>query len=116
MTMIAQAKGRYISVTPRKIRLVCRLIRGQDVLRAQAILQHLSKGACKPIAKILNSAVANATRQGTVTPEQLFVSKIMADGGPSGGAAHKRFRAAPMGRAAVFRKRSSHLTIELDVR
>ena len=114
--MIAQAKGRFIPVTPRKIRLVCRLLKGLDVSRAQALLQNLPKGACKPIAKVLNSAVANATRQGAITKEQLFVSKVMTDGGPSGGGAHKRFRAAPMGRSSVFRKRTSHLTIELDVK
>ena len=103
-------------MTPRKIRLVCRLLRGQDVPQAEAILQNLPKKACKPIFKVLESAVANASRQGSVAREQLYVSKIMADGGPAGGGAHRRFRAAAMGRASTYRKRTSHLTIELDIR
>ena len=111
-TMIAHAKGRFIPMTPRKIRLVARLLRGLDVTRAQEILQTLPKGACHPISKVLNSAVANATRDGAWTKEQLFVSKILADEGPR----VKRFRAAPMGRASMFRKVMCHLTIELDAK
>ena len=110
--MVSTARGRFIPVTPRKIRLVARLLRGVDVPRAQAILENLPKGAAHPIAKVLKSAVANATRGGASGPEGLVISKIMADGGPSG----RRFRAAPMGRASAFRKRMSHLTIELDVK
>ena len=112
MTKIAIAKGRFIPVTARKIRSVVRLIRGRDVAAAQAILENLPKGACEPIAKVLNSAVANAKRQGTWTSEQLFISKVLADGGPSA----RRFRAAPMGRASMFKRRMCHLTIELDVK
>ena len=110
--MIAKARGRFIPVSPRKIRLVARMLRGMDVSQAQVILSTLNKGACRPIAKVLNSAVANATREGTWTEEQLVVSGIAANEGPM----QKRFRAAPMGRAVEIRKRMCHLTIELDVK
>ena len=110
--MISKAKGRFIPVAPRKMRLVARMLMGLDVPRAQALLANLPKGAVKPITKVFNSAVANATRDGSWTEEQLVVSKVMADDGP----AMKRYRAAPMGRAMVINKRFSHLTIELDAK
>ena len=99
-------------MSPRKIRGVARLIRGMDVLKAQAVLRHLPKGACQPISKVLSSAVANATREGTWTEEQLWVSRIAADEGPM----MKRYRSAPMGRAAEIHKRMTHLVVELDAK
>lgn len=110
--MISKAQGRFIPVSPRKIRLVARMLRGVPVLQAQAVLKSLPKGACRPIAKVLDSAVANATREGTWTQEQLVVSSIQANEGPM----QKRYRAAPMGRATEIRKRMTHLTIELDAK
>ena len=110
--MIAKARGRFIPVSPRKMRLVARLVRGMEVPRAQAVLSNLPKGACRPISKVLKSAVANATRGGTWTEEQLVVSRISADEGPM----MARYRAGAMGRAMMIRKRMSHLTIELDAR
>lgn len=108
--MIAQAKGRYLRVAPRKIRLVLDLIRGKDVPTSQAILTHVDKGSTQLITKVLNSAVSNAKQKG-LSEDQLFVSKITADQGPT----WKRFRAASFGRAAPIEKRTTHLTIELDL-
>lgn len=99
-------------MSPRKIRLVARLIRGMDVTKAQAILRHSPKAACQPISKVLKSAVANATREGTWTEEQLVISQISANEGPM----QKRYRAAPMGRATEIRKRMTHLLVELDAK
>lgn len=110
--MIAKARGRFIPVSPRKIRLVARLLRGMDVVQAEAVLRTLNKGASRPIAKVLHSAVANATREGTWTDSQLVVSSISANEGPM----QKRYRAAPMGRATEIRKRMCHLIIELDAK
>ena len=110
--MIAQAKGRFLPVTPRKVRSVVRLIKGLEVPKAEALLKNLNRGAAVPIAKLLHSAVANATREGTWAPEQLFISKVLADEGPGA----RRFRAAPMGRAMGFRKNMCHLTIQLDAK
>src|SRR5262245_50086247 len=110
--MVSKAKGRFIPVAVRKVRLVANLIKGLDVPRAQAVLANVPKGAAKPVAKVFKSAVANATKDGSWTEEQLVVSKVMADEGP----AMRRYRAAPMGRAMVIKKRYSHLTIELDAK
>ncbi len=108
--MISTAKGKYIRTSPTKIRQVIDLIRGKDVSSAQAVLTHLAKGSTQVINKILASAVNNAEQKG-LTQEQLFISKIHADQGRT----EKRFRAAAFGRATGIRKKSTHLTIELDL-
>lgn len=108
--MIANAKGRYVRVSPMKMRLVIDLIRGKDVLTSQAILRHLEKGSTRVVSKVLNSAVSNAKLKG-LSEDQLFVSKVTA----TKGANWKRFRAASFGRATGILKRTSHLTIELDL-
>lgn len=110
--MVAKAIGRFLPVSPRKVRAVTRLLKGLEVVQAEAILQNLRKGAAQPVAKVLHSAVANATQSGSWTREQLVVSRILADEGPSG----KRVRAAARGQAKQYRRRLSHLTIELDVK
>lgn len=109
--MIAQAKAKFVRVSPTKVRQVIDLIRGKDVLTSQAILTHVNKGATKMIGKVLNSAVNNAKQKG-LTEEQLVVSRVVADQGPS----WKRFRAASFGRASPILKKTTHLTIELDLK
>lgn len=108
--MIAQAKGRYFRVSPTKVRPVINLIRGKQVLPSLAILTHVNKGSTKMVAKVLNSAISNAKQKG-LSEDQLYISKIVADQGPS----WKRFRAAAFGRATGILKKTTHLTIELDL-
>ena len=109
--MIAKAKVKYIRVTPTKARQVLDLIRGKDVRTSQAILTHVNKGCSKMIGKLLKSAVSNAKEKG-VQEDQLYISKIVADQGP----AWKRWRAATFGRATGIVKKTSHITIELDLK
>ena len=108
--MIAQAKGRYIRMSPMKMRQVIDLIRGKDVNSSLTILMHVEKRATHDVAKVLNSAISNAKQKG-LSEDQLFISKIIADQGPM----WKRFRAATFGRATEILKRTTHLTIELDL-
>ncbi|MCX5681583.1 MAG: 50S ribosomal protein L22 [Candidatus Omnitrophica bacterium] len=109
--MIASARGRFIRVAPAKVRQVIDVIRGKDIKTSLVLLQQVHKGSRERIIKVLSSAVSNAKQKG-LTEEQLFISKITADIGPS----WKRFRAAAFGRAAPIIKRTTHLTIELDLR
>jgi len=109
--MIAKAQGRYLRLAPMKTRQVIDLVRGKDVRIALAVLAQLNKGPAKMIAKVLGSAVSNAKQKG-LTEEQLFISKITATGGPM----WKRFRAASFGRATSVLKRTTHLTVEVDVK
>jgi len=109
--MLVNAKGRFLKVTPSKARQVMDLIRGKGVDEAMAVLNSLNKRPVAPIKKILHSAISNAKQKG-IEREQLFISKIVADNGPS----WKRFRAAAFGRANPILKRTAHITIELDLR
>lgn len=108
--MIAQAKARYLRVSPMRMRQVVDLIRGKSVNDSLAVLTYVEKGSKKFVMKVLNSAISNAKQKG-LSEEQLFVSKIVANNGP----AWKRFRAASFGRAAPILKKTSHLIIELDL-
>ncbi len=109
--MIAKAEGRYLRLTPRKVRLVIDLIRGKDVSSSLVTLTHVNKGPSTYVAKVLNSAISNAKQKG-LSEEQLYISKITADQGPM----WKRFRAASFGRAAPILKRTTHLKVELDLK
>ena len=109
--MIAQAKGQYIRIAPMKMRLVTDLIRGKGVADSQSILMHVDKGCTTNISKVLNSAISNAKQKG-LAEEQLYISKITANPGPM----WKRYRAASFGRASEILKRTTHLTIELDLK
>ena len=108
--MIAQAKARFMRVSPDKVRQVINLIRGKDVNTSLAILTHVSKGSTGMINKLLVSAIGNAKQKG-LSEDQLFISKIHANQGST----WKRYRSASFGRANQILKKSSHLTIELDL-
>jgi large subunit ribosomal protein L22 len=109
--MIAKAEGKFLRITPTKVRLVIDLIRNRSVLEAEAILINLNKRPKELLIKLLKQAVANAKVKG-FNPAQLYVSKIVCDNGPS----WKRFKAAAFGRAAPILKRTSHISIELDLK
>jgi large subunit ribosomal protein L22 len=109
--MIAKAEGKFLRLTPTKVRQVIDLIRHRDVLEAEAILINLNKRPKEYLIKLLKQAVANAKVKG-FNPLQLYISKIICDGGPS----WKRFKAAAFGRAVPIKKRTSHIRIELDLK
>ena len=108
--MIAQARARYMRVSPVKVRQVVDLIRGKNVSASLVILTHVNRGSTKMITKVLGSAISNAKQKG-LSEEQLFISKIHADQGPS----WRRYRSAAFGRAMGISKKTTHLTIELDL-
>lgn len=110
--MEAKAIARYVRVSPQKARLVVDLIRGKGVGEALDILAFVRKSAANPVGKVLRSAVANAENTRKVDVDKLYVKKIYVDQGPT----MKRVHARAMGRAAVVRKRMSHITVVLDVR
>lgn len=109
--MIAKAEAKFIRISPTKVRQVMALIRNKDVLAAQAILINLNKRPKEYLIKILKQAIANAKVKG-FNPAQLYISKIVCDGGPS----WKRFKAAAFGRAAPIKKRTSHIKVELEIK
>jgi len=110
--MISKAIAKYLRISPRKTRSVISLIKGKSVDEAAGILEGLNKRASSLLAKLLNSAIANAKRFPNVQKQDLYISDIYADGGPQ----IKRTRAEALGRASVIRKPTSHVTIELDAK
>lgn len=109
--MISKAEGKFLRISPSKVRIVLDLIRGKDVTRALGILMHLNKRSKEYLIKILKSAVANAKTKG-FTADKLYISKILCNPGPM----WKRFKAAAFGRAASIVKRTVHIKIELDLK
>ena len=108
--MIAKATLRYIRISPRKVRQVIPLIKGKRAEDAVAVLFSVKKRASEYLIDLIESAMANARRVQGVDVANLYVSNLIANGGPQ----LKRFRAASMGRAGQIRKRTSHITVELD--
>ena len=109
--MISVARADYVRISPRKVRYVIDLIRDKSVPQAQAVLSGSPRRAGGIIQKLLNQALDAAKRNSQIDAKSLYVSKVLADGGPT----MKRHRAMSMGRAGVIRKRTSHLIIELDL-
>ena len=109
---VAFAKLNNCPTSPRKMRLVADLVRGQKVERALNILRFSSKEASRKLEKLLLSAINNweqKNSEGNLEEAGLFVKEIRVDGGMM----LKRLRPAPQGRAHRIRKRSNHVTIVL---
>ena len=114
-----QKKNQYFAVlknspvSPRKMRLVADLIRGQEVLKALDILKFNSKEASGRMEELLKSAIANwEIKNEGEKPEKhnLYVKEVRVDYAGM----LKRYRPAPQGRAHRIRKRSNHVTLILD--
>ena len=109
---IAFAKLNNCPTSPRKMRLVADLVRGQKIERALNILRFSQKEASRKLEKLLLSAINNweqKNSEGNMAEAGLFVKEIRVDGGMM----LKRLRTAPQGRAHRIRKRSNHVTIVL---
>ena len=110
MAFEVRAVARYVRMSPRKVRLVVDQVRGLAVDEALAILRFTPKAAAKPVAKVIESAVANAEENFGLAREDLYISKIFADVGPT----FKRYRAGARGRVKPILKRTSHITVVLE--
>ena len=106
----AKAIAKTVRIAPRKVRLVVDLIRGKQVGEAVAILQLTPKAASPVVEKVLKSAIANAEHNYDLDINNLVVSEVFVDEGPT----LKRFRPRAMGRASAINKRTSHITIVLS--
>jgi len=102
-----RATLRYSSGSPTKVRQVLGLIRGLDVSEAREVLRFSERGASVELAKLLDSAIANAEHNDNLPGDELYVSAAWADEGPT----MKRFRPRARGRGTRIRKRTSHVTI-----
>ena len=110
--MEAKAHLRYARISPRKVQIVCDLIRGKSVPEATAILMATPKAASELMLKLLKSAAANAENNHQMDPEKLYVSATYANPGPI----IKRIMPRAQGRAYRINKRTSHVTIAVSER
>jgi len=111
--MEAVARLRDVPTSPRKMRLIADLIRGQRVSRALGLLKYQPQAGAAVLQKVLLSAVANWQQKNEderIEDADLYVKTIFVDGGPM----LKRLRPAPQGRGHRIRKRSNHITIVVD--
>jgi large subunit ribosomal protein L22 len=106
----AVARARYVRVTPMKARRVVDLIRGRSAREALAVLEFAPQAASGPVSKVLASAMANAENNLALDPDSLVVASAFVDEGPT----LKRFRPRAQGRAYRIRKRTSHITVEVE--
>jgi len=108
----ARAVARFLRVSPLKARQVADLVRGKNVNEAVGILKYTNKKSAPLISKVLKSAIANAEHNNDMDSDELFVSEIYVDEGPT----LKRMRPRAYGRADVRRHRTSHITVVLRER
>ena len=106
------AVAKYVRISPYKVRTVLDLIRGKSVREAQAILEHSVNGGAAPTKKVLMSAVANAEHNQGMDRGDLFVAECFANGGTM----LKRMQPVSKGRGHAILKRTSHITVILDVK
>jgi len=102
-----RATAKFIRVSPRKVRPVVDLIRGKKFNEALAILKYTPKRATVPIMKLVKSAAANAEHNLQADKDELFITAIYVDQGPT----LKRYKPRAQGRADLIRKRTSHITV-----
>ena len=109
--MESKAHLRFLSMSPRKVSTVAALIRGKPVGQALNILRFTSRAAAVPVAKLIKSAVANATdlSKGQVDVDKLVVKTISVDQGPT----QRRYMPRAMGRASRINKKTSHIHVVL---
>ncbi len=108
--MQAVAKLRYARIAAQKGRLVADQIRGLPVEQALEVLAFSKKKGAALMKKVLDSAIANAENNEGADIDELKVSTVMVDEGPT----MKRIRARAKGRAARILKRTSHITVTVS--
>ncbi|MBQ9535270.1 MAG: 50S ribosomal protein L22 [Clostridia bacterium] len=107
--MEAKAHVKYLRISPRKVQIVCDLIRGKSADEAAAILMHTHKAASEHLLKLLKSCRANAENNFEMDPEKLYVAQVYTCPGPI----LKRMMPRARGGAARIKKRTSHITMVL---
>ncbi|MGV3503986.1 MAG: 50S ribosomal protein L22 [Adhaeribacter sp.] len=113
--MEAVAKLKNVPSSPRKMRLVAGLVRGQNVTKALALLKFEANGGAEKIEKLLLSALSNwqqKNEDARIEDSNLYIKEIKVDEGKM----LKRLRPAPQGRGHRIRKRSNHVTLIIDSR
>ena len=106
---VVKAKARYVRIAPRKARLIADQVRGLHIEKARALLRFSPRGAARDIHKLIDSAAANAENNHDLIGDEMRISSITVDEGPT----LRRYRPRAMGRATPINKRTSHIAVAL---
>jgi ribosomal protein L22 len=106
---VVRASARYVRIAPRKARLIADQVRGLHIEKARAVLQFSPRGAAHDIHKLIDSAAANAENNHDLIGDEMRISSITVDEGPT----LRRFRPRAQGRATPIMKRTSHIAVAL---
>jgi ribosomal protein L22 len=106
---VVNARARFVRVAPRKARLVADQVRGLPVDDARTLLRFSPRGAARDIAKLIDSAAANAETNHDLIADDLRIADIRVDEGPT----LRRYRPRALGRATRINKRTSHIHVAL---
>jgi large subunit ribosomal protein L22 len=108
----AVARARHVRMSARKVRRVVDLVRGQRAVDALTVLKFDEHAASEPVYKVVASAIANAKHNLELDPDTLVIATAYVDEGKT----LPRIRPRAQGRAYRIRKRTSHITVELESR
>ena len=108
----ARAQAKFVRIAPRKVQIICDMIRGKEAAYAQALMENTPKAGCEYVIKVLKSAVANAENNHSMDVDKLYVSLAVANPGPI----IKRMMPRAQGRGYRINKRTSHVTIAVAER
>jgi large subunit ribosomal protein L22 len=108
--MDVRAKARYLPISAQKLRLVCDQVRGMDADQALTLLKFMPQKGSELVSKLLASAIANAEENFELNRQDLYISEIIANQGPS----QRRVKAGARGRYKPRTKPSAHLSIKLS--
>ena len=108
--MKVHASAKSVHISPKKVRLVLNVIKNKSALDALRMVDFITKQAKHPVAKVLQSAIANARHNFGLDENSLMIVEAVANDG----ATLKRWTPKAHGRATRIRKRSSHITIVLE--
>jgi ribosomal protein L22 len=108
--IVVRASSRYVRVAPRKARLIADQVRGMHIEQARALLEFSPRGAAQDIRKLIDSAAANAENNHDLIGDEMRISEITVDEGPT----LRRFRPRALGRASRINKRTCHIAVALS--
>jgi ribosomal protein L22 len=108
--VVVRASSRYVRVAPRKARLIADQVRGMHIEQARALLEFSPRGAAEDIRKLIDSAAANAENNHDLIGDEMRISEITVDEGPT----LRRFRPRALGRASRINKRTCHIAVALS--
>ncbi|MCO6452827.1 MAG: 50S ribosomal protein L22 [Caldilineales bacterium] len=112
MTYLVRSQRKHVGISAQKVRLVLDSIRGMRALDAVDQLGYMPQAAAHEVRKTVKSALANAEENESMAPEDMWISEIYADEGPTA----RRFRPGGRGRIKPYFRRSSHITVLLEER